>query len=198
MRMDPLQRKPIPTAVARVTRSRPYVDYKLQEEHDALLHAGADKQDERRAASEAAQAITALISQLSELNGTIAQGLAPLQHRRKHNPQVEASLTAAFHREFDATLRLFDEYPSLRQSWKQVLTSSFESASSNLFDIHGPAAAVQKVIKQIERTTASMLIEPQLLSRMLGSIGYSYSPHTRLRSYSTMIHSLSLLIHRQG
>lgn len=198
MRIDPLQRKPIPTAVSRVQRSRTYADYKLQEEHDALLYTGADKQDDRKAASEAANAVSALVRQLTDLKGIINQGLARLQHGRKQDPQTEASLDAAFHREFDAAIRLFDDHPGLRQSWKQDLSLSFDSATPNLFDSNGQAAAVSKVIQQIERTTASMLIEPQLLARIIGSTGYSYSPHARLRSYSTMVHALSLLIQRQG
>lgn len=202
MRIDPLQPRSIPTAVSRVQRSRAYADYKLQEEHDALLYTGADKQDDRKAASEAAQAISALIKQLSILAKTIVRGLTSqprqLRHKRKDASHTPTSLAADFQREFEAAIHLFDEHPCLRQTWKKALSDSFQGDVSHLFDIGGPASAVQKVIQQIERTPASMLVEPRLLARMMRSTGYSYSPHARLQSYSTMIHSLSLLIHQQG
>jgi len=202
MRIDPLQPRSIPTAVSRVQSSRPYADYTLQEEHDALLDTGADKQDDRKAASEAAQAISALIKQLSILTKTIVQGLNPQpshpRHRRKDDSHRFPSLIADFQREFEAAIHLFDEHPCLRQSWKKLLLDSYPEDLSHLFDIGGPASAVLKVIQQIERTPASMLIEPKLLARMMRSTGYSYSPYARLKSYSTVIHSLSLLIERQG
>jgi predicted exporter len=199
MRIDPLRRS-IPTAVTRVQRSRSYAGYKLQEEHDALLHTGADKLDDRNAAQEASQAITALVAQLSVLQGTIAQGKASLQQHLATSLHIRKALAASFHREFDATLRLFNEHPALRRSWKQLLSDSLTSASSSsdLFANEGPAGAVQHVIEQIESTSASLLIEPKLLVRMTGRTGYSYSPHTRLQPYSTTIHSLSLIIQRQG
>ncbi|PWV89364.1 hypothetical protein DFQ01_14715 [Paenibacillus cellulosilyticus] len=202
MRINPLQRKHIPSAVNRVGRSRPYADYKLQEEHDALLHTGADKQDDRNAAEEAAHAIAALIKQLSVLKGTIAQGMSSALQKSAKSSQARTILAAAFQREFDACLDLFDEYPALRRSWKQSLFDAYSISSSSsalaLFDRDGPAAAVQHIIDQIERTPASLLVEPKLLLRMIGRTGYSYSPHTRLQPYSTTIHALSLLIQRQG
>lgn len=198
MRIDPLQYSKIPTAVSRVQRSRPYVDYKFQEEHDALLHTGADKLDDRKAAAEAAQAITALIEQLSILRRTITQGTVFYQRKPMTSSQVRTSLAAAFKRDLEACLHLFDEHPALRRSWKQMLSDSAASSTSDPFALNGPATAVRNVIDGIESTPVSLLLEPKLLARILGSTRYSYSPHTRLQLYSTTKHSLSLLVKRQG
>jgi hypothetical protein len=198
MRTAPLQRTKIPTAVARVSRSRAYADYKLQDEHDPLLYTGANKQDERSAASEAAQAITALIKQLSILRRTISRGIGTRQQKHPISMQASTIHAADFQQEYDACLDLFNEYPALHRTWKQALTDSLTSSACDPFAVNGPAASVQKVIDQIERTPACLLIEPKLLSRMIGSTGYNYSPFTQLQPYSMTINSLSLLIQRQG
>jgi hypothetical protein len=198
MRTAPLQRTKIPAAVARVSRSRAYADYKTLDEHDPLLHTGSNKLDERSAASEAAQAINALIKRLAILRGTIARGIASRQQKHPISKQVNSIHAADFQRDYDSCLDLFNEYPALRRNWKQALSDSLTSSTSDLFAVNGPVASVQKVIDQIERTPACLLIEPKLLSRMIGRTGYSYSPFTQLHPYSMTIRSLSLLIQRQG
>jgi|GEM_PF-1158947 len=120
MRIYPSSRSRPAPAIARVQRSRPYADYRLLDEHDPLVHSGADEWQRRAAAADAAQAIASLMQRLAGLKSVMEQGSTAFR-RYEVQPEADDGLVSELLDKLNACLRLFDEHPALRQSWRHSL-----------------------------------------------------------------------------
>ncbi|WP_127533368.1 hypothetical protein [Paenibacillus kobensis] len=125
MRIYPSARSTPTPAITRVQRSRPYADYRLLDEHDPLVHSGADEQRRHSAAVDAAQSVAVLMLRIAGLKGALERGAIAFRRNELSSSEAEHRCIHPLIDKLNDCLLVFDEHPALRRSWRQALIEPF-------------------------------------------------------------------------
>ncbi|WP_127570843.1 hypothetical protein [Paenibacillus xylaniclasticus] len=221
MNIYPSSRAVSAPAIMRVQHSRPYADYRLLDEHDPLVHSGADERRRRAAAVCAARSVTAFMQRIAELKSALEQGSIALRRFKRLESEDKHYIYSLIDK-LNSCISTFDEYADLRRSWRHKLIEPLLSSNAEQcgieFNEHSFKYTASNSFPPQSRSNNSRLEKRNAMQTIFGQYGAAaalqlvveqieHSPAsallepevlTRLFSSSGAVYSPFMRMHRLG